>query len=373
MFQFIQKYRDVFYYYDNGEICESSKLPNISNIWNFQTFLNDLENVNVMEINLKGNEEHQYFSEIELKNYEYITKRKSAYLKSLKNSHSNFSKVPILKLIPNSLLLELFQMRDLLVERVEIIEEYEILFKIFKIIKNLESLNLLGFHKSNKISYNPFKVKTGRMSLDKGFFPILTLKKELRKNIQSRNGLFYELDYNAADIRTLSGLLQIPQCEDDCYEMLKKHSQDRDLIKKEFYGWLYNPQKKDKHYEKMFNLEYLKKAYFQDSKIKTLFGRKIETDEKRWISHLIQSTSSDVFFEQVFEIWKFLRNYKSKICFMLHDSVTIDVFKDETYIIPKLLEIFNNTRFGIYHCTHLKSGTNFGEMKVCPNINEDSI
>lgn len=54
-----------------------------------------------------------------------------------------------------------------------------------------------------KIVYDLFSTKTGRLSTEKDSFPILRFDKDLRRFIKPNNDMFLEIDYNAADLRSL--------------------------------------------------------------------------------------------------------------------------------------------------------------------------
>ena len=57
-----------------------------------------------------------------------------------------------------------------------------------------------------RVSYDLFGTVTGRLSTKQGSFPILNYKKELRGAIRPKWDCFVELDYNAAEVRTLLSL-----------------------------------------------------------------------------------------------------------------------------------------------------------------------
>ena len=175
-----------------------------------------------------------------------------------------------------------------------------------------------------------------------------------------------ELDFNAAEIRTALGLSRQPQPELDIHEWHNNQKfegkKDRELIKKDFFSWFYDYKKKDKIYERYYDRDFLKERYFRNNQVETIFNRSIEADRHLWFSYLIQSTSSDLFFDRVYEVWKYLINYKSNIYFTVHDSVIIDVFEDDLLILPELKEIFSETILGKF-LTNVSWGLNYGNMK----------
>ena len=58
---------------------------------------------------------------------------------------------------------------------------------------------------------------------------------------------------------------------------------------------------------------------------------------------------------------------ESRIAFMLHDSIVIDLNHEERHVIPELMDLFGTTRWGQYK-VNVALGKNFGDMKEL-NIN----
>jgi hypothetical protein len=217
----------------------------------------------------------------------------------------------------------------------------------------------------NRVSYNLFGTKTGRLTVEKGYFPVLTLDKNQRKYIRPNNDLFVEIDINGAEIRTLLALLDRKQPEVDIHDWNAQNvfkGASREDAKKRFFAWLYNPNSEDVLSSRVYDRESIKEKYWDGQTVKTPFSRNIEADEYHSVNYILQSTSSDICLEQSRKVFDFLKEKRSKIAFLMHDSIIIDFCSEERYFIKEIIELFQNTRFGRYK-TNVKIGKNFGDMR----------
>ena len=62
------------------------------------------------------------------------------------------------------------------------------------------------------------------------------------------------------------------------------------------------------------------------------------------------------------KIYKMLEDRKSFIAFFVHDSLIIDLSKEEKRLILPIVEKFSNTSLGKYK-VNIALGKNYGEMK----------
>jgi DNA polymerase I-like protein with 3'-5' exonuclease and polymerase domains len=218
---------------------------------------------------------------------------------------------------------------------------------------------------SDKISYNIFKSKTGRLSTQKNSFPILAFDKRFRQILKPHNHWFLELDFNANELRVLQALNGVEQPKEDIHEWNIKNVfrglGTRAEAKKRAFAWLYNPNSEDHLMSRFYNKDKILSTYYKDGIITTPFDRKIPSDDFHALNYLIQSTASDVCLTQAIKLDKLLNNRKSYIT-AVHDSVLIDYNEEDRDLLKDLVETYGNTSLGEFK-VNIAAGVNYGEMK----------
>jgi len=229
--------------------------------------------------------------------------------------------------------------------------------------KNL--LKWMQSHPNPVVRYNLFGTVTGRLTTKEGSFPIMNLKTELKPIVEPKWDCFLELDFNAAEIRTMLSLSGQEQPQGDIHEWhqqnIFKEELSRDEAKQKFFAWLYNPNSttlESSPYDKQALLE----RFYGEGSIQTLFGRQATCDAFHALNYVLQSHSSDNCLERVCKINIFLRDRKSYVAFTIHDCCIIDLHRDDRHLIPQLKQIFEDTRLGQFPSScHI--GKNLGEMQ----------
>ena len=215
-----------------------------------------------------------------------------------------------------------------------------------------------------RVNYDIFGTVTGRLSTKSGSFPILNFKKELRQAIIPKWGSFVELDYNAAEVRTLLSLSGKEQPQEDIHEFnaanIFNDETTREKAKRKFLAWLYNPNSTAVQTESYDRTGVLRKFY-KDGIVETPFGRSIESDDFHALNYLLQSCSSDNCITQVNKIHKFLRHMKTNVAFIIHDSVVLDMPPEESHLLPQIIELFEDTKLGRFP-VNVSAGKNLGQM-----------
>jgi len=232
---------------------------------------------------------------------------------------------------------------------------------ILKRINYIKNINTV----KNKISYNIFGSVTGRLTVNKGYFPILNLPKSLRSMVKPTNDIFVELDFNSSEIRTLLSLLDVEQPQEDIHEWNVKNVYGNLITRKEakerFFAWLYNPNSEDHLSSKFYSKEKVLEKYYKDGIIKTPFGRSIQSENWTALNYIVQSTASDLFLTQAMKLHECLKSCNSFIAFLVHDSLVIDTNYDDLEEIKNCIASFKNTSLGNYKI-NVEIGKDYGSL-----------
>tara|TARA_Y100001973_G_scaffold106629_1_gene185941 strand:+ start:3292 stop:4347 length:1056 start_codon:yes stop_codon:yes gene_type:complete len=220
--------------------------------------------------------------------------------------------------------------------------------------------------------YNVFGTKTGRLTTMPNSFPILTMPKDYRRIIEPSNDWFLELDYNAAELRTVLALSGKEQPEKDIHEWnvdnIFKGKLTRDEAKTNIFAWLYGSNNLSTidgditaTLSEVYRKEEIVRQYWTGTHVRTRFGRSIPSDNHHALSYIIQSSTVDVTLRRFIELDELLRGTDSRVAFTLHDSVVIDLSDSDRHLVPRMVEIFGNTELGRFK-TNVSAGRNFGTM-----------
>ena len=294
-----------------------------------------------------------------------------AHRKALDTANVNLQGMCFYDAIPEHILTNWF---DTKLEALEVIEstcfaedDYDILLKAHFLASAIRRRKITYKSEKRVINYNIFGSSTGRLTTNKGSLPIHNIKKEQRSDIVPSNSAFVEIDFNAAEIRTLLALSGREQPQDDIHEwiskevFLGKHGREESKVK--LFSWLYNISASDTDLAKFFSREIFRDFYDREkSTLKTPFGRSLQVEERKAQNYLLQSTTSDIVVENTFKILKLLRERKSQIAFTLHDSVVIDLDLEDLHLLKTIKNVFESTRWGNFK-SNVKIGKNFGNMK----------
>jgi hypothetical protein len=212
------------------------------------------------------------------------------------------------------------------------------------------------------LKYKLFGTKTGRTALERDSFPILGLPKKNRHLLVPKNGCFLELDYNAVELRILIALLGREQPSEDVHLVhAQKLGMGREESKKEFFSWLYNSAARNQLFDELYPRDSVLKHY-QNGKVRSPLGFEIESDDFHALNYTIQSHCGFLLMETAVRVFQFLQGKKSRISFLVYDSLVIDL--EEQDLVPELVKLFSETSLGVF-LVNVKMGKDYGSLNTC--------
>jgi len=389
LFQILDDKSECAKYYVDGKITEVLS-ADLTATWKYAPFLKNLD-VNYAFLYCGGKSLEEVCPEHLKERWSSISQKLKAFFTSFREAKISLDDNCFFDLVPEQFLLELCDIKNQITEHVlethNKPENYEFLASLTKVLEsikakklnvdssmlrdNMSELSTRKFiQKLNRTSpncvYKTFGTKTGRLTTQKSSFPILTMSKEHRKVLKPTNDYFIELDFNAAELRTLLALSDKQQPLEDIHEWNLKNVYrnigTRKNAKERIFAWLYNSESQDHLANRTYDRGYIKDKYWNGSHVINPFGRLIESDEFHAVNYLVQSTASDIFLRQAIKIHDLLDGKNSFISFLIHDSLVIDFSKTDSLSISEFVKIFSRTNFGDFR-VNIKVGKNFGEMR----------
>jgi len=367
------------------------KIPDgLSKTWSYSDHLYGMD-IDYAQLLVAGKSLNDICPDHLMQRWEDSNRILKSHYKAITTSSINVSDVCFYDLIPRKHLQYYFDTKNEITkwvfENVERPEHYSLLKRAQASVKELRkhpvNLNSFAVYISSAddpkakhlydqfgettpyVDYDIFGTVTGRLTTKKNSFPILNLKKELKKHVRPNNDVFLELDFNAAEVRTMLALQGHEQPKEDIHEWNIKNVFKKDLSREEaktkLFAWLYNPDSKNIE-SNFYNREDLLEKYYDGEAVKTPFGRTINAPVRKALNYLLQSSSSDNTIDRFCKISNFLRATRSHVAFVVHDSVIIDLHKDDRFLIPQLSDMFSDTKLGRFK-VNCSLGKNLGDMR----------
>tara|TARA_Y100000296_G_C5167390_1_gene255432 strand:- start:97 stop:1287 length:1191 start_codon:yes stop_codon:yes gene_type:complete len=390
LFQVVDDKSECTTVFIGGQFKDAHDSADLTRTWKYTGHFQNSDNIEYAQLYCAGQGLDEVCPAHLRDEWTVLNKKMKAFLRSFHEAKISLQDNCYFDLVPKAVLVEYLDMKNEITEHVltsyEKPQDYDFLLSLSQLVSDVgqRELNLnQGFKRSdlsldkmrrfnNKFSkiqpcvrYNIFGTKTGRLTTAKGYFPILNFDKDFRHIIEPVNELFLELDYNATELRVLLALLSKEQPLEDLHEWNAKHIyqnlQSREEAKKRIFAWLYNPESKDHLSGRFYDRDKLKAEYYKDGRVVNPYGREIGSDAHHAVNYLIQSTASDLFLRQAVKLYDFLRDKKSFISFMIHDSMVLDMSVEDKKHIEEIVGIFQQTEFGNFK-TNVKLGKNFGTM-----------
>lgn len=376
--------------YCDKKICKDVEMSGLSRTWNYAKYLDNLD-IKYANLYCLGESLDSICPEHLRNRWESISNKLKAFLISFGEAHVNLNENCFFDMVPERFLLEFCEIKNSITQHVfenyDKPKNYDFLVSLTKMLhdikyqtlnidyeplhKKLENYKTRQFFKKmqsieHSIVYDISGTKTGRLTTKKNSFPIMTLSKAHREILKPKNDYFVELDFNAAELRTLLSLSGKHQPKEDLHEWnienIYKNISSRDEAKKRIFAWLYNPESVDQFANSVYDRDAVIEKYFNGSQVYTIFDRHIQADRHHALNYIIQSTTSDLFLRQAIKIWEILQDRKSEVSFCIHDSLVIDYSVEENDIFKELVETFSTTFLGEFK-TNVSIGTNFADMR----------
>ena len=390
LFQTLDDKRECLGIYANGEMHYDAIPANLTRTWNYSSHLAGAE-IEYAQMYCAGKSLAEACPPELKKDWDGIAARMRSYINSFMEAKISLSEHCFFNLVPERFLVEFCEVKNSICEHVfqnnSKPENYNFMVDVIGMIEDISHQQILLNKESarrhlgtpqgrslwksidalsRQIKYNAYGTKTGRLSTTKGSFPILTLNKNFRDVLVPRNDWFVELDFNAAELRTLLGLTGGTQPDEDLHlwnvKNVYRGGLSRDEAKQRIFAWLYNPNSIDRLSSRTYRREEVLGSHWDGKFVSTPFGRKIEADKKHALNYLVQSTSSDVFLDRAVEIHNFLKSRASHISMLIHDSVVLDLAESDMQELKKIVDIFSDTRYGRYK-VGVSAGKTFGNMR----------
>ncbi|HCT52337.1 MAG TPA: hypothetical protein DF712_07740 [Balneola sp.] len=346
---------------------------------------------------LEGRKLEDHLPEFLVDDWEDVTKKMRAFKRAHATAKVNMEENCFYDLVPTRFLVEFCEVKNAITEYIfkkqprparygfykhvhmmlRDMEEYKVSYDK-KLISSFTADKKLGGHARNilrsrqQVSYNQFGTITGRLTTRRQSFPILTLPRVFRKAIKPNNDMFVELDFNGAEIRTLLGILERDQPEDDIHIYHLKNVFEglptRSSAKEAFFAWLYGSKKSttDQQSQKLdgfYDKSQLLEAHYKDNTITTPYGKVIKgTSPHHALNYLIQSTTAELVLKQALKIHYYLRTYtSSNLSFIIHDALVLDLRKEDLHHLDNIKKLMSSTNFGTYKINS-SAGKNLGEL-----------
>ena len=389
LFQTLDDKKECVGIYYDGELSFNEKLPeDLESTWSYSAFLKDRD-IQYAKLYCGGKTLDIVCPEALRERWEAVSNKLKAFIKSFNTSLVSLNESCFFDLVPNKFLLEYCYTKDMICQHVfdnyEKPSNYDYLLDLTKVIEeikytklNLNTKNLSLYRGKHRkflqklktlqpyCKFNIWGTKTGRLTTIPKSFPILTMDKEFRSIIEPKNDYFIELDFNAAELRTLLSLQGREQPPEDMHEWnmsnVFREGITRDEAKKRIFAWLYNPESHDPLCEHAYGRESVVQKYFTQGQVTTFWGKVIPSEKRTALNYIIQSTCAENVLRQMIKLSNYLKGCQTYVAFPIHDSVVLDLSSEEKEKLPELVDIFSNTALGKMR-VNVSVGKDFGNLK----------
>ena len=366
------------------------KMHKFTHTWDYAQFLSERDDIEYAQLYVGGKKLKEICPKALQQKWELVHTKLRSFARACLEARVDLREHCFYMMVPSAFLVEYCEIKEQICTHVfsnyERPKNYEFLLNVQKLITDIRyqplnlstsKINEMKFNPQTKpfikkvqktenyIDYNPWTVKTGRLSTNSTSFPALTFDRRARSILEPTNDVFLELDYNAAELRVFLALLGQQAPDGDMYNWLgqQMNIDDRGEVKKIVLPWFYSPDKSHNILDSIFDREKLTQYYWDGEKVETIFEREIQgVDKHHALNYTVQSTASDIVLEQACDLRNFLKDKKSFITMMMHDAVVIDLSKEDREHMVEIKKIIEATRIGTIPTT-IAMGKDYGNME----------
>ena len=105
--------------------------------------------------------------------------------------------------------------------------------------------------------------------------------------------------------------------------------------------------------------------HYQDGVVTSPYGKIIhDVTPHHALNYLVQSTAAELALKQALKVEYFLRlkNTKSFLSFIVHDSIVLDMCEEDMKYIKPLSHLMSSTNFGMFDIS-IKKGKTLGTLE----------
>ena len=347
---------------DKGEcvgVCKDGKLyfqdlpKGLKRTWKYAEYLEE-EDVEYASVRCGNRSLNDVCPNALIDDLVAIEDKLKAYYRSFVLAKVDMNENCFFDLVPKPFLVEYCEIRNKITkyvfENYEKPQNYDFMVDLTKVLARIrhQKLNIDVSSLSGKAHFPKFRqamkkysnidpyccylingTKTGRLATQRNSFPIMSMDKDFRSIVKPTNDWFVELDFNAAELRTLMALGGSETPLEDIHSwnmrnLFNAHT-TREEAKQGFFSWLYDENKINPNLSKYYDRDKVREIYFDGQVVKTMFGREIEAEQRTALNYIIQSTTADLVLRQVIKIYDMLRDKRSFIAFTIHDNIVLDL------------------------------------------------
>ena len=381
-------------YCDDKLVFDPDLFPEeLTATWKYCTYLKDLTNIEYANLYLQGTPVESAIPEYLQDDWQDVSQKIQAFQRSLSLSKVDRTENCIYDLVPQRFLMDFCRIKNSITEHViknyKRPRRYEFLLKVCKMLEeisnrrlNINYIKVKSYEKalnrqfgtSQYISYNQFGTITGRLTTSKKSFPILTIRKDMRAVVEPVNDEFVEFDFNGAEARVLMGVLEKPQPLVDIHDFHRDEVFDKKITREEsktaFFAWLYGAKKinqstQGEKLQRFYNKEEVIQKFWNGNTVLTPLGKVInDVDLHHALNYIIQSTTAELTLLQAIKINHLLqeRAARSFISCIIHDSIVIDLDKQDEHLLVLIRDLMSSTKFGKFG-VNTSRGKNLGSLK----------